>query len=64
MDFSDELRGNVKFYRRKDIMQIALTAKLSKALGMKPPATDENVNPLFTWTANWTKRYKMQSEIH
>ncbi len=36
-------------------MQIALTGKLSKALGMKPPATDENINPLFTWTANWTK---------
>lgn len=36
-------------------MQIALTGKLAKALGMKPPATDENVNPLFTWTANWTK---------
>lgn len=36
-------------------MQIALTGKLAKALGMKPPATDENINPLFTWTANWTK---------
>lgn len=36
-------------------MQIALTNKLSKALGMKPPATDENIEPLFTWTANWTK---------
>jgi len=36
-------------------MQIALTGKLSKALGLKPPAADENINPLFTWTANWTK---------
>jgi hypothetical protein len=36
-------------------MQIALTGKLAKALGLKPPATDENINPLFTWTANWTK---------
>jgi len=36
-------------------MQIALTGKLAKALGMKPPTTDENLNPLFTWTANWTK---------
>lgn len=36
-------------------MQIALTGKLAKALGIKPPATDENINPLFTWTANWTK---------
>ena len=36
-------------------MQIALTGKLAKALGMKPPATNENINPLFTWTANWTK---------
>ncbi len=36
-------------------MQIALTGKLAKALALKPPATDENINPLFTWTANWTK---------
>ncbi|VDN48366.1 conserved protein of unknown function [Petrocella atlantisensis] len=36
-------------------MQIALTGKLAKALGMKPPAIDENIDPLFTWTANWAK---------
>lgn len=36
-------------------MQIALTKKLSDALGTKPPAIDETINPLFTWTANWTK---------
>lgn len=36
-------------------MQIALTGKLAKALCLKPPATDETINPLFTWTANWTK---------
>ena len=36
-------------------MQIALTGKLAKALGKNPPATDENINPLFTWTANWMK---------
>ncbi len=35
-------------------MQIALTGKLAKALGIKPSATDETINPLFTWTANWT----------
>jgi hypothetical protein len=37
------------------MMQIALTGKLAKALDMKPPATDENINPIFTWTANWTR---------
>lgn len=36
-------------------MQIALTKKLEDALGVKLPATDEIINPLFTWTANWTK---------
>ncbi len=35
-------------------MQIALTKKLADALGLKPPSLDEAVNPLFSWTANWT----------
>lgn len=35
-------------------MQIALTKKLSTAMGIKPAAINEDVNPLFTWTANWT----------
>lgn len=35
-------------------MQISLTKKLADALGVKLPATDETINPLFTWTANWT----------
>ena len=36
-------------------MQIALTKKLVTAMGIKPAAIKEDVNPLFTWTANWTK---------
>lgn len=35
-------------------MQIALTKKLADALGVKPPSADQTVDPLFTWTANWT----------
>jgi len=35
-------------------LQIALTKKLADALGGKLLATDETINPLFTWTANWT----------
>lgn len=35
-------------------MQIALTKKLADALEVKLPATDESINPLFAWTANWT----------
>lgn len=35
-------------------MQIALTKKLSAAMGIKPVAINEDINPLFTWTANWT----------
>jgi uncharacterized protein YlxP (DUF503 family) len=36
-------------------MQIALTKKLADALELKLPAIDETINPLFSWTANWTK---------
>ena len=36
-------------------MQIALTKKLVTAMGIKPAAIKEDANPLFTWTANWTK---------
>ena len=36
-------------------MQIALTKKLSKAMGINPQASHEDINPLFSWTANWTK---------
>jgi len=36
-------------------MQVALTKKLSEAMGVKVSAAGEAINPLFTWTANWTK---------
>src|SRR5690625_4074456 len=36
-------------------MQIALTNKLAKAMGLKVEAAAEEVDPLFCWTANWTK---------
>jgi len=36
-------------------MHIALTKKLADAIGVKPSAIDETINPLFSWTANWTK---------
>lgn len=35
-------------------MQIALTKKLAKAMDIDLPQVDEAVNPLFSWTANWT----------
>src|SRR6056297_3192963 len=35
-------------------MQIALTKKLMDAMRVKLPAVDETIDPLFTWTANWT----------
>jgi hypothetical protein len=35
-------------------LQIALTKKLADALGVKLPAADDTINPLFTWTADWT----------
>ncbi|NMA62126.1 MAG: plasmid pRiA4b ORF-3 family protein [Firmicutes bacterium] len=39
-------------------MQIALTKKLADAIKNKPPAGQEDLNPLFTWTANWTNVYQ------
>lgn len=36
-------------------MQIALTKKLAEAMEIKPSPVREVINPLFTWTANWTK---------
>ena len=36
-------------------MQIALTKKLADALELKLAASDESINPLFSWTVNWTK---------
>ncbi|MDD2619995.1 MAG: plasmid pRiA4b ORF-3 family protein [Syntrophomonadaceae bacterium] len=36
-------------------MQIALTKKLADAMGVNSPSVHENKNPLFSWTANWTK---------
>ena len=36
-------------------MQIALTKKLADAMGVNSPFAQEDANPLFSWTANWTK---------
>lgn len=36
-------------------MQIALTKKLADAIGVNFPSTHKVVDPLFCWTANWTK---------
>jgi len=36
-------------------MQIALTKKLADAMGVNSLSVHEDENPLFSWTANWTK---------
>lgn len=38
-------------------MQIALTKKLSDAMGVSLPPVCKDENPLFSWTANWTKAW-------
>jgi hypothetical protein len=38
---------------RRNIMQIALTKKLADAMGVKPNAGQNEVDPLFAWTASW-----------
>jgi hypothetical protein len=42
-------------------MQIALTKKLADAMGLKIPSSSEDGNPLFSWTANWTKVWDYRS---
>lgn len=43
-------------------MQISLTKKLATAMGVKPAAADEAINPLFCWTANWTNTFDNRKE--
>ena len=38
-------------------MKIALTKKLAEAMEIKVAPIDENIDPLFIWTANWTNVY-------
>ncbi|UUX34806.1 plasmid pRiA4b ORF-3 family protein [Fundicoccus culcitae] len=39
-------------------MQIALTKKLADAKKLTLPTSDETIDPLFTWTANWTRAWE------
>ena len=43
-------------------MQIALTKKLADAIGVKPAPANNTINPLFSWTANWTNTFDRRKE--
>ena len=43
-------------------MQIALTKKLSAAMGIKPSPAADKADPLFSWTANWTNTFDGHKE--
>jgi len=43
-------------------MQIALTKKFSDASGIKCENFNEEINPLFCWTANWTNVWDKRKE--
>lgn len=43
-------------------MQIALTKKLTVAMGVKPSAINEISDPIFSWTANWTNTFDRRKE--
>ncbi len=43
-------------------MQISLTKKLAAVMEIKPSDTDESINPLFCWTANWTNTFENHKE--
>ncbi len=38
-------------------MQINLTKVLADALKLKPDLPDENIDPIFTWTAHWVNTW-------
>jgi hypothetical protein len=46
----------------ESIMQIALTKKLAEAIGIVPAPADEAMNPLFSWTANFTNTFADRKE--
>lgn len=43
-------------------MQIHLTKKLANAMKLKPESSDEEIHPLFCWTANWTNTFDGRKE--
>lgn len=43
-------------------MQISLTKKLADAMSIKPAASIETVDPLFSWTANWINTFDKRKE--
>ncbi len=43
-------------------MQIALTKKLADAIGIKPSSANEDLDPMFSWTANWTNTFQRRKE--
>ena len=43
-------------------MQIFLTKKLAEAMGIKPAPANNSVDPLFSWTANWTNTFDRRKE--
>ena len=43
-------------------MQIALTKKLADAIGVKLTPSIGEINPLFSWTANWTNTFDRRKE--
>ena len=43
-------------------MLIALTKKLASAMGVKPVAAQDDIDPLFSWAANWTNTFDGRKE--
>ncbi|MEG0355981.1 MAG: hypothetical protein RR621_10070, partial [Lachnospiraceae bacterium] len=43
-------------------MRILLTKKLANAMAIKPVASNEEINPIFLWTANWINTFKCHKE--
>lgn len=43
-------------------MQINLTKKLAKAIGVKPESASSEIDPVFCWTANWTNTFNRRKE--
>jgi len=43
-------------------MYVFVTKKLASAIGIKPDPVSTDINPLFSWTANWTNTFDGRKE--
>jgi len=53
----EDVNYNFSIVQGEGNIQIALTKKSADAIGVNYPSAHEDENPLFSWSANWTKAW-------